>query len=250
MNAMIFGRVTLSGVATAAALLWLGPAPASALFDLDGIESKIGLEVLSQLKASARECRSAFVDQIDSAITGRLIEAGIIRNRPTVRIFHTGQVNAFALPGGVIVLSPALLNALERGDEYAGVFLHEIGHVVLGHHRKNMMVRAGISLFFGSEALELPGLLAKLRFSRDQEAEADAFAARAMNELGLAPVVFGQALVRVSGSNNVGEQSDLFSDHPSADSRMRALAGYQSNVRRSARRLELPAWRNIDIKCH
>src|SRR5690606_13141192 len=51
-------------------------------------------------------------------------------------------VNAFALPGGQIFITLALLQRLKTEDEVAGVLAHEIGHVVGRHSAEQMATRS------------------------------------------------------------------------------------------------------------
>jgi predicted Zn-dependent protease len=90
-------------------------------------------------------------------------------------------LNAFALPGGVIVIHTGLINATKRPEELAGVIAHEIQHVELRHSIRGMVKDLGLrgvwavatgdlgSTLVGEAALQLTSL----KFSRDDESEAD-----------------------------------------------------------------------------
>lgn len=90
-------------------------------------------------------------------------------------------VNAYALPGGIVVVHSGLLQATRTPEELAGVLAHEIQHVELRHGLEGLIKQAGLSLGWalltgdwgssvaGEAARELLGL----RFSRVAEREAD-----------------------------------------------------------------------------
>jgi predicted Zn-dependent protease len=98
--------------------------------------------------------------------------------------FHLADdetLNAFALPGGVVVVNKGLVAATKRSEELAGVIAHEVQHVEYRHSLVNLVKQMGFSALWsmaigdlvttlaGRAALELTGL----KFSRDAEAEAD-----------------------------------------------------------------------------
>ena len=99
--------------------------------------------------------------------------------------FHVAQdatVNAFALPGGIVVVNTGLLQAAQRPEELAGVLGHEIEHVEQRHGlqalAKDWGWRAAWALLAGEWGGTLPAdaatQLGSLKFSRDAERKADA----------------------------------------------------------------------------
>lgn len=112
-----------------------------------------------------------------------------VSHRPALnyryRVLNSSVPNAFALPGGYIVINRGLLVGLENEAEMAAVLGHETGHVTAKHSlagyqraiASNVLV-AGVVLGTGGRAgvQELSGITASLLengFSRDQEREAD-----------------------------------------------------------------------------
>ncbi len=92
------------------------------------------------------------------------------------------QLNAFAAPGGVILVTTGLLDAVESENELAFVLGHELGHVRHRDHLRSMGrgLGASLSLTFLSamigtdvSALGWAQELSNLRFSRQQERRAD-----------------------------------------------------------------------------
>jgi Zn-dependent protease with chaperone function len=103
--------------------------------------------------------------------------------------------NAFALPGGTIVLTDALVELLkDQDDALIGVLAHELGHV---RHRHGMrafvqfsLVSAVASLVLGdfsSVLAAVPAFIAQMAYSRDAEREADIESVRVMRASGRPP---------------------------------------------------------------
>lgn len=100
-----------------------------------------------------------------------------------VTVIDSDVVNAFALPGGKVVVTTALLEFADSPEEVAGVLAHEVSHVTERHTVrmivKNVGVLVAISAIFGdtgsvSEAvMEQAGQMTALSFSRSCEEEAD-----------------------------------------------------------------------------
>lgn len=119
---------------------------------------------------------------------------------PWTLAFHASSVlgaNAFALPGGFIVITDDLVKLLhDQPDAIVGVLAHELGHV---QHRDglDMLVRAslisamvGVVLGDASGFLAtVPATLATQAYSRDAERRADAHAARLLHRSGMSPAV-------------------------------------------------------------
>lgn len=93
-------------------------------------------------------------------------------------------LNAFALPGGTIVVTRGLLEAVDSENELAFVLGHEIGHFAARDHLRaigrglvlSLMIRALAGSGAGDAVPALSAELASRGFARDQEHDADAFA--------------------------------------------------------------------------
>jgi predicted Zn-dependent protease len=103
------------------------------------------------------------------------------RYRYEVHITHDDTLNAFAMPGGIVVIHTGLIAATKRPEELAGVLAHEIQHVEQRHFIRGMIKELGLrglwtavtgdigATLAGQAALEMTSL----KFSRDDETEAD-----------------------------------------------------------------------------
>lgn len=90
--------------------------------------------------------------------------------------------NAFALPGGIIVVHTGLIDTLESENALAFVLGHELGHFVHRHHLQRMgraVVVMALSLFMLGESESRGKIIATIidltsrQHTRAQESEAD-----------------------------------------------------------------------------
>jgi len=140
-----------------------------------------------------------------------------------------GSVNAFALPGGTIVLLDGLVEKADD-DQLLAVLGHELGHVAGRHVMRNIVQAVGVGLFaglvwgdFAGVAANVPAALAVLDYSRDFEIEADDFAARFLEASGLTvePYLrFLDVIASLEGRRMGFEMPEFTSTHP--DTRWRA----------------------------
>lgn len=117
-------------------------------------------------------------------------------------VVNSSQINAFALPGGPVFVTRGLLLKMDKESELAGVLAHELGHINARHHAKFLEKTYGMSMLIGILGIALQdskyasavmslaqisaGLL-QLKFSRDQENEADSLGVRFSYEAGYDP---------------------------------------------------------------
>jgi Zn-dependent protease with chaperone function len=100
-----------------------------------------------------------------------------------VTVVRSEVVNAFALPGGYVVVFTGLMKKAESGEEVAGVLSHELNHVLQRHGLERIVKSLGLltvaAIVFGNQQglvgmmKQLGVELLTLKFSREQETEAD-----------------------------------------------------------------------------
>lgn len=157
----------------------------------------------------------------------------------TFRIVDDDVVNAFALPGGFIYVTRGILSTLTNEAELAGVLGHEIGHVTAKHSVIRISEAQLAQLGLGVASIVSPGLqnylplagiglqLLFLRFSRDDETQADELGVRYMAGVGEDPrelIGVMQALDAVSKAQGGGAIPEWLSTHPTPANRERRLA--------------------------
>ena len=112
--------------------------------------------------------------------------------------------NAFALPGGIIVVTDQLIALSKNDTEIVAVLAHELGHVKQRHaFRQSLqgvlsgLVLAAITGDVSSIGSGLPAALMQMKYSREHETEADNFALNALQAACLPPKAFADILQRL-----------------------------------------------------
>jgi predicted Zn-dependent protease len=185
---------------------------------------------------------------------GRKLAAASERpNLPwTFRVVDDPVVNAFALPGGHVFVTRGLLTHLTSEAELASVMGHEIGHVTARHSVEQLSKAqlAQIGLIAGMivkpeladySDLASSGLqLVFLKFSRDDERQADDLGLRYMYRQGYdpreMPRVF-ETLSRVSAQQGNGRIPGWLSTHPTEEARIQTISGKVAKLAVSGDRL-------------
>jgi predicted Zn-dependent protease len=150
-------------------------------------------------------------------------------------VIQQSDINAFALPGGPIFINVGTITAADNEAELAGVISHEMSHVYMQHSAKQAPkqewanVLGALGGMLGGAAGELAqagiqvgaGTLL-MKYSRGDEAQADAVGAIIMYKAGYDPramAEFFQKLEKMAG--NGGPQ--FLSDHPNPGNRVEAV---------------------------
>jgi predicted Zn-dependent protease len=205
-------------------------------------ELSVGADYATQLERELPIVHDPRIQADLDAIGARLTPYS---RRPEVKyrffLVNSGVVNAFAVPGGYIYVTRAIIEKMTSMDQLAGVLGHEMGHVEYRHSAKQMgraqaaQVGVGITSVLvgggtaGTAATQASGIAAQLvlqRYSRDQEREADGFAVVVTPQAGINPdgiVTFFQTLRDIEGSRP-SELAYFFSSHPLTDDRIRDVA--------------------------
>jgi predicted Zn-dependent protease len=136
-------------------------------------------------KAGDLVCSSPDGDAALAKMIARLTEASPTEYELNVAVMRHQMVNAFAAPGGQIVLVDGLIKQAKSPDEVAAVLSHEIGHVEARDATRGALRAAGsaglLSMVFGdfaggTAAVVVAEYTLNASYTREAEAEADAFA--------------------------------------------------------------------------
>jgi predicted Zn-dependent protease len=145
-------------------------------------------------------------------------------------------VNAFALPGGQVFITAALLGRLQDEGQLAGVLGHEIGHVV-GRHSAEHLAKAQLTQILvgaagvaasgegsdGQQAAAIAavvGQVVNMRFGRQDELESDRFGVRFMGESGYDPRALGEVMRILAQASGGSQRPEFLSTHPDPGNRM------------------------------
>ena len=151
-----------------------------------------------------------------------------------VNLIEQNTVNAFCMPGGKIAFFTGILSKLQlTDDEVAMVMGHEIAHA-LREHARERMAKSTLSnyggqiiggLLLGQAGQQLgaqAGGLLTLKFSRDDESEADLVGMELAARAGYDPRA-GITLWQKMSAQSKGAPPAWFSTHPSSKSRIKAI---------------------------
>ena len=185
----------------------------------------------------------AYINEIGA----RLVANSSMPNREfTFTLLDSPDINAFALPGGLIYINRGLLAYLDNEAELAGVIAHEIGHITERHHSRrrtqtitNQVAAVSALILTGSgdlyDATSMFGAELISGFGRDMELEADAAGAEFMHKSGydadaLLSVIgvlkdqerYRKAVAKASGKPS-GTYHGLYASHPRNDLRLQTV---------------------------
>jgi predicted Zn-dependent protease len=166
---------------------------------------------------------------------------GKVSHRPQLsyrfKIVDASVVNAFAVPGGYVYFSRGILATLNNEAELAGVMGHEIGHIAARHSAKqySRAQLAQVGLGVGAVFIDSPILsglvqvgagMLFLRFSRDNEREADDLGVEYASKAGYDSAQlagFFETLERVNPGSDRSGLPGWFFTHPSPEDRGQAV---------------------------
>jgi Zn-dependent protease with chaperone function len=162
---------------------------------------------------------------------------------------NSAEINAFALPGGPLYVNRGLIEVARNEAELAGVLAHEMSHVALRHgtHQasKAYLSKAGLGILGGligkpsggtAKVLNVVGGVGLnavfLKFSRDDEYQADQSGAQMMVRAGYDPLAMATLfeLLRAEQGRNPGKLEQFFSDHPTSADREARLRQQASSL--------------------
>lgn len=261
------GAVALAGAGTVAVGLvfyaWVVPA----LADLaagqipPAWEERLGRATLESLAPPVLRCADPRRDVALTEIVRRLAAAAPA-NPYTFQIAVVDQpaMNAFAAPGGYLIIHLGLLAATETPAELAGVLAHEMQHVLHRHGTKAMLreisMRALLGLLVGDagglgQALEAAGALGQLRYRRRDEEVADRAGMNLIHAARVDPNGMVGFLRRLNRERPGALLDQTYlSTHPLTAERIRQMEGLAREARYTPVDL-LPGfpWREIGRRC-
>ena len=230
--------------ATCAVALFIALAAVpSAAITLVSVQDEIAIG--RQANADTRKQLAVLPDQEVSSyvrsIGARLARAAAGPPYPySFTVANYREINAFALPGGPIWINRGALQAATNESQVAGVLAHEIAHVAQRHAATQLsngiLANLGLSALGAllgntggaTAARAAAGLgtnLWFLKFSRDDESEADRVGLRILRRAGWdgrGMIELFQILTREQG-RNPGAVETFLSSHPAPADRMHAL---------------------------
>jgi beta-barrel assembly-enhancing protease len=146
------------------------------------------------------------------------------------------EINAFAIPGGPMFINVGTITSADNEAELVGVMAHEMSHIYMQHSAKQMTKGAlaqGIAGVLGGLlgggklgtlaqlGINIGGGLVMLKYSRGDEAQADAVGAIIMYKAGYNPQAMADFFQKLAQQGRGGPQ--FLSDHPNPGNRRAAI---------------------------
>jgi predicted Zn-dependent protease len=247
-------------------VLYLWGIPALAAFVASRVpvswEERLGRSVVKHLAPPAMRCADTTRTRvIDEIITVLMTPFPTSPYTIRVIVVNDSTINAFAAPGGYIVLFRGLLEKTQTAEELAGVLAHELQHIFKHHVTRALIQHVSTGLLLAAitgdtskataYGLESARLLGILRYSRQSEEEADAAGMRMLLESGIDPkgmIAFYELLTK--STSETSSILKYLSTHPSTGDRIKNLKSLlEQSQPKSVKLLKGYDWSNIKKIC-
>jgi predicted Zn-dependent protease len=196
-------------------------------------EEQLGRSIAERLAPRGKHCTNATLSQaihsITKTLTAPLSPTGYSFQ---VIVIDDPLVNAFAAPGGYIVVFRGLLERTRTPEQLAGVLAHEIQHIVHQHATRALLQNASTDLLLAAmtgsvstaHGLEGTRTLGLLRYSRQHENEADTEALKLLISAKVDPVGLTGFFVELGAEDRKSSGLRTYlSTHPSSEDRVTNL---------------------------
>ncbi|MEP3051372.1 MAG: M48 family metalloprotease [Erythrobacter sp.] len=181
-------------------------------------------QLLAEFGGAMSGAQASYVEQVGKNIA---VQSGLgnARESFTVSMLNSSVNNAFAVPGGYIYTTRQLVSLMNNEAELAGVLGHEVGHVAARHSQRRQQTAQrnsilgvlgaiGSSLLLGNSGLGKTlsdgfmqgSQLLTLRFSRQQELEADGLGIAYLGQAGYDPRAMSTVLASLAAQNSLDAQ--------------------------------------------
>jgi Zn-dependent protease with chaperone function len=248
--------VCVAGIAGMVTLIWNTiPIISRAIADRIPLEIERGLGVQFEEQFSDRYCESKAAGVVLANLTMKL--AGSSNPISAVHVMDIEIPNAFAFPGGYVVLTRGLIESAESPDEIAGVLAHEIAHVYERHVMARIVRSALLSTLWAVTVGDFSGLMvidpstvfqiATLQFSREDEAEADRGAVEMLIQADIRRDGFVVFFERMS--ENEGDIPEWLSTHPASGNRAEIAASELESGTDTRPAMTDEAWETLLAVC-
>lgn len=195
-------------------------------------------QMSESLKESALNGKKIITDSFVNAQIEKITHALIVSLNDTTyhftfTVIEDEEVNAFALPGGPIVINSGLLLKADNAEEVAGVLAHEISHITRRHHVRGLVGNLGVFMVVRGLVGDLTGIsssiinvgasLSSLKYSRGYETESDEYGMQLIQQAHINPNGMVSFFKKLSELSKMPEMADFVSTHPSPKNRIKYL---------------------------
>jgi predicted Zn-dependent protease len=198
-------------------------------------EENVGRAAAAQVLGGALLVASPDSQHYVNLVGKAVAKQGGLNYRWHIGVIKSEGINAFAMPGGFILLSSGLLTILETEDELAFVLSHEVAHVAQKHHyqvvrRQRLADQAAKGLesitndVETSNLAQASGQIYARGLDKFAEFEADRLGVELMTRAGYDPAAALDVLEKLQRLKGDDPRAELlFSTHPSPAERMDKL---------------------------
>lgn len=214
----------------------------------------LGKASLASIKGSGGECKVTAAQPAQAALAALMKRLDL--EKQNIILINDREINAFALPGGSIVVMRGLLEKAATPEELAGVIAHEAGHVQHRHAERSLLRQGGLNLFLtmmlgGDFFGQVSQQALVTKYSRDFEREADRFALDKLRQAAISPLGLADFYARIrrqSGSDRLPFNSWL-STHPRAVERESQARAAAATIKAGPPVLDNQAWQALQTAC-
>lgn len=255
--------LTATAAAVAALVFWGIPAASGPLARATpvGFEEGMGRNFELQLTSVFKTCEGASGQKALLALGDRLERRADTPFDIRVKAVEAPMVNAFALPGGLVLVTDDLIREAKSPDEVAAVVAHEVAHVEKRHVMQAVWRSLGFGLILdavvgggsgaGQQAVLLAGQMSETSYSRGQELEADRrgqalLHAEGLSSKGMAPFFLRLAAEEGRGEGEGPAVTEFLSTHPDSVRRARLA---RRTERDGAPAMDAQDWAAVQAAC-
>jgi predicted Zn-dependent protease len=194
-------------------------------------EKRLGQMGLESLKSEGNLDQESAAAKAVSELGTRLTQGSRYEYQWYVK--NDDSINAFAMPGGIVVVHSGLIANAETPEQLAGVLAHEVQHIEQRHSLQHLIHAGGLAAVLAVTMGDVSGIAAVLlhsagttRHSRELEARADADGVKALIAAGIPPQGMTEFFAKLmeQGKDSQGPAMIQFlSSHPATEARLASI---------------------------
>lgn len=191
-------------------------------------EHKIGLKFIDYMRITNTEITSDSVKLPILAIKNKICRANNIdTSQIEIYVFKNSEINAFALPGNILVIYSGIIEYSKTPEELGAVMAHEIAHIEKRHVVKRLSKEVGLGILAqlagaNSDSKIIQETMKRISssaFDQKMEKDADLTAVGYMAKANIDPVHFANMMTRLSKKTDIPEGLQWLNTHPNSKDR-------------------------------
>lgn len=210
-------------------------------------EKKLGDNYASQIALIMRTCKNsdAAVAML-TPVVNEMARKGAVGTSIHIRFAQVDLPNAFALPGGHVIITQGLLASLDDQEAFLAVLAHEMGHVKARDGLQGLYRNFSLGILLdlitggsgiGTQAVGVASQLTTLRLTRQQEARADSIGGDILVANNLDPAALADAFKRIETTMTKPRGTT-----PKTDANNTKASSEPGSDSNSGRHLRIPTW--------